>query len=148
MLKKFTLAAALIATSAFSSLPASAQDYPFEAGGLVEMSGITIKPGGGYQYATYLASEWRKRQEFAKSKGWITDYRVHSNLYAREGEPNIYLVTWMPKLEDAAEANARELEWRKFNQRSDAQMVKESGDRAQYRTLSGSMLLAEMVFKK
>lgn len=54
----------------------------------------------------------------------------------------------MPKLEDAAEANARELEWRKFNQRSDAQMVKESGDRAQYRTLSGSMLLAEMVFEK
>lgn len=148
MLKQFTLGAVLMGTALLSAAPASAQDYPLEAGGLVEMTGVTVKDGGGYQYATFLAGEWRKRQEFAKSKGWITAYKVYANMHPRQGEPDLYLVTWLPKIEDAAEAKVREVEWRKFNERSDAQMIKESGDRAQWRTLSGTMLLGEMNFKK
>ena len=33
---------------------------------------IKIADGGEMDYANYLADKWRKSQEFAKSKGWIT----------------------------------------------------------------------------
>ena len=69
--KRLVLMVAIGTASITTSAPTVADDWPLVAGDFWEVSGIHIKDGGGFAYATFLASEWRKNQEFAKSKGWI-----------------------------------------------------------------------------
>jgi len=144
MLKAAVLAASL---SCAMQIPAAAQNYPFTPGDYTEVSMIDIADGGGLQYATYLANEWRKSQEFAKSKGWITGYAVYDNVNSRAGEPDLYLTVTFPNMPDAAEDEKRDAAYRDFMKRTDAQLVAESGDRAKFRTVMGSFLLREMKFK-
>lgn len=144
MLKAAALAATL---SCAISVPAVAQNYPFTPGNYTEVAMIDVADGGGMQYATYLATEWRKAQEFAKSKGWIVSYAVFNNINSRPGEPDLYLSVTFPSLPDAAEDEKRDQAYRDFMKRTDAQMIAESGDRAKYRTVMGSFLLRELKFK-
>lgn len=144
LLKAAVLAATL--SCAFAG-PAAAQNYPFTPGDYTEVSMIDISDGGGLQYATYLANEWRKSQEFAKSKGWITSYAVFNNVNSRPGEPDLYLTVTFPDLPNAAEDEKRDAAYRDYMKRTDAQLVAESGDRAKYRTVMGSFLLRELKFK-
>lgn len=129
------------------SHPVAAQDYPMDPGDYVEMNMIEIMPGGAMDYANYLAGQWRKNQEFAKSKGWIKDYRVLANVDSRDGEPNLYLFTTFATVPSAAEEKRRRVEFLRWRQATDAQMIAESGDRAKFRKLRGSMLLQEQRFK-
>jgi hypothetical protein len=108
---------------------------------------IDVSDGGGIEYANFLADTWRKNQEFAKSKGWITGYQVLANINPRPGEPDLYLVTSFSSLPDAAEEEKRAAAYRDFMKASDAQMEAASGDRAKYRTVMGSFLLRQMKFK-
>jgi hypothetical protein len=73
--------------------PAAGQNSPFTPGDYEDVGMIDVSDGGGYEYAMFLANTWRKNQEFAKSKGWITGYQVLANVNARPGEPDLYLVT-------------------------------------------------------
>ncbi len=148
-MRKSILAAMLAAPLAFAmSAPANAQNYPFDYGGFADVTGIDIIDGGGVEYANYLAKEWRKNQEFAKSQGWITDYKVWSNLYPREGEPDLYLMIMYAKMPDAAEAMRRDEAFREFAKKNDSQMASESGNRGKFRKILSSSLLGEMLFKK
>lgn len=144
-----TCAAGLVAlTVGATAIPAKAQNSPADPGQYVEMSMIDVADGGGMQYMTYLANEWRKNQEFAKSKGWITDYSVLGNINARPGEPDLYLSVTFPSMVDAAEQLRRQTAWRDHMKKSDTQLGAESGDRSKYRTVMGSMLMQQIVFKK
>jgi hypothetical protein len=127
--------------------PAAAQNYPLVPGDYVEISGIIIEDGGSYEYAKHIAGLWRKGQEFAKSKGWITDYEVLANVNPREGEPDIYLITSFASLPNGVEDERRQDEYRKMMKQSDAQLATASGDRAKFRKLGSSMLLREMKFR-
>jgi opacity protein-like surface antigen len=144
IVKAAVLAAAL---SCSVAAPGWAQNYPFAPGNYTEVSMIDIADGGGMQYANYLAGEWRKAQEFAKSKGWITSYAVFNNVNSRPGEPDLYLSVTFPSFPNAAEDEKRDQAYRDFMKRTDTQMVAESGDRAKYRTVMGSFLLRELKFK-
>ena len=54
---------------------AVAQDqYPLKGAEWIEVTGISLEDGGGLQYANWLASEWRKRMDYAVSQGWIESY--------------------------------------------------------------------------
>ena len=142
--KTFIAAAMLAGAPLVLAAPAHADDFPLAEGDLTEVSGIFIHDGGSVTYANYLADQWRKQQEFAKSKGWISDYHIYSNLNARDGEPNIYLYETFSSVPTAAE-NARRLnEWERFDPRTNAQQNAASSDRAKIRTLKGTMLLREM----
>ena len=144
LLKAVALAAAL----AFAiPTPAAAQNYPFSPGNYTEVSMIDIADGGGLQYANYLATEWRKAQEFAKAQGWIISYAVYGNYNSRPGEPDLYLSVTFANFADAAEDERRNAAYREHMKRNDAQMEAESGDRAKYRTVMGSFLLREFKFK-
>lgn len=147
MLKSHLMAACLAASTLFVAMPAAAQNYPMDRGGLMEVTQVHIEDGGGVAYAQFLADTWRKNQEFAKSKGWITDYKVYANVHARDGEPDLYLVVYFDKMADAAEMKKRDEAFRQFTQMSDQQMVAASGDRAKMRRIGSSMLLEEMRFK-
>ncbi len=129
------------------SAPVAAQNYPFDYGGFADVTGIDIIDGGGMEYANYLAKEWRKNQEFAKSQGWISDYKVWSNLYPREGEPDLYLMIMYAKMPDATESTRRDEAFRQFAKKNDTQMSTESGNRGKFRTILSSSLLGEMLFK-
>ena len=72
---------------------AQAQDEPpFIPGDYWEVTGIKTADGAGLKYARWLAGEWRKNSEFAKSQGWIKDFMVISNVHNRSDEPDLYLI--------------------------------------------------------
>jgi hypothetical protein len=147
-MRKLLFAAMLAAPFAIAmSAPAAAQNSPFTPGDYEEVGMIDVSDGGGIAYANFLAATWKKNQEFAKSKGWITGYQVLANVNPRPGEPDLYLVTSFTSLPDAAEDEKRNQAYRDFMKQSDADMDAASGDRAKYRTVMGSFLLRQMKFK-
>jgi hypothetical protein len=148
MIKLALGAAALAATVAFAQpMTAAGQDLPYTYGDYWEVSEISVDDGGNAAYADFLAKEWKKSQEFAKSKGWINGYHVLANLDKRSGEPDYYLVTQFSHMPDAAEAAARDKAYSAYMAKSLRQMETESGDRAKYRHVMGSELLGEMLLK-
>ncbi len=143
--------AAVMAASAtlVFAIPAAAQDqYPLVGGDYVEVSGIEIHDGHALDYANHLAGIWRKGQDFAVKQGWITSYEILSNVYPRKGEPDLYLLTRFPTFASEAEGEARGKAYREMMKATIADMQKQSGDRAEYRTLAGSELLQELKWRK
>jgi hypothetical protein len=147
-MRKLMFAAIFAAPFAIAlSAPAAAQNYPFTPGDYEEVAMIEVSDGGGLAYANFLATTWKKNQEFAKSKGWITGYQVLSNVNNRPGEPDLYLVVSFSSMPDAAEDERRTQAYRDFMKQSDADADAASGDRAKYRTVLGSFLLRQLKFK-
>ena len=147
VLKGLAISMFCAATVALPS-SASAGDWPLVPGDFYEMTGVSLKDGGGLAYANFLASEWKADQEFAKSKGWIKNYLVLSNPYPRKGEPDLYLIVISERLPSGPEADKRDDDYMAWKKKSQAQMQKESGDRLGIRELSGSSLLQELKFRK
>ena len=91
-MKKIIMAALGAATFAFA-VPAVAQELPVTSGDYWDVGAISVDDGHFPDYVDFLAGEYRKRNDFAKSKGWIKGYRILSNVNPRDGEPDIYLIT-------------------------------------------------------
>lgn len=136
------MAATMMTTSVF------AQEWPLVAGDYWSVTGVEIKDGGGLKYANWLADEWKKNSEFAKSKGWLKDYRIFDNVHARAGEPNLYLVRIFEDMPSGPEGEKRYAEYMEWAAKSETQMETESGNRAEYRTVLSTMLLQEATFRE
>lgn len=142
-------ALAAVSLSLAFAAPAMAQSaYPMDQGDFIELSAISVDDGHSLDYMNHLANNWRKAQDYAKSQGWITGYEVMVNAYPRKGEPDVYLLVRTARLPDAAEDAKRDEAYRAYMQRTASQLQAESGERAKYRSLSGSMLLRELRFRK
>lgn len=127
---------------------AVAQDqYPLKGADWIEVTGISLEDGGGLQYANWLASEWRKRMDYAVSQGWIESYEIWSNTHARQGEPDMWLLTRFDDFESNDEFEARNKQMRAYMQRNIQQLQAESGDRAKYRTVLGDVLIKRLVWR-
>ncbi len=147
-MKAYRKAALMAASLALAwSVPGMAQDDPFVPGEYVAVSSISVDDGHDLEYANFLASQWRGRQEYAKKQGWISSYEVLGNVFNRAGEPDLILVVRYKSLPDAAEQMRRDAAMRTFNQQTDAQMAAASGSRAKYRHQMGTQLWQEMKFK-
>lgn len=143
------LAVATASLALAFSLPAAAQsEWPTEDGDFVEVSSIRIDDGHALEYANHLAGMWRRGQDYSKAQGWITSYEILLNVHQRSGEPDVYLITRFPRFADPAEARRRDDAYRAHMQRTESQMQAESGNRAKYRHLAGTMLLREQIWKK
>ena len=129
------------------STNALAEEWPFVSGDYWEVTGIDIKDGGGWKYANWLASEWRENQEFAKSNGWIKNYMVIANVYARSDEPDIYLLTVREDIPSGAEGEERYKAYMEWKKKSIEKMQAESGNRAEYRTVMSDSLLQILNFR-
>lgn len=140
---KTALLAATFALAVPAATPALAQDYPLKPGEYVQMNGIHVKDGSDLKYAEWLATEWKRFQDYAKSQGWISDYGIYANVNPREGEPNIYLVIQFASIPDAAEQERRDKAFDEWSRTTVAEQVAASGNRAEYRTVISSMLLQE-----
>jgi hypothetical protein len=125
----------------------AAEDFPTDPGAFWDISAIDVLDGGDTAYTSWLATEWKKQEEFAKSKGWIKDYKVLSNLYPRKGEPDIYLITVYDEFPDARKMIAQRSAAMEFYQKTSEKLDAESGDRGKFRTILGSMMLQELKLK-
>ena len=135
------------ASTMMMSATALAEEWPLKSGDYWEVTGIKIHDGGGYKYAKWLATEWRKGLDFAKSKGWIKDYMIIANVHARSDEPDLYLVRVRESIVSAAEGEKRQKEYMEWQEKSIEKMQSESGNRAEYRTVMSDSLLQVMKFR-
>jgi hypothetical protein len=140
--------ATLGAATMLGAVPAAAQDIPLKSGDFWSVSEIMIDDGHFSTYADYLAGQWRKQEEFAKSKGWIKAYYILGNNNKRAGEPDLYLVEVFDHMTTPAEDLVREKEMNAFMAQTSRQGEAGSGERAKYRHLGGNMLLQEQVYRK
>lgn len=108
---------------------------------------IDVLPGGDLAYTQWLASEWKKEQEFAKSKGWIKSYKVMSNLYPREGEPDLYLMISYADFPNASEMLKQRAEYMAWQAKTLQKLDAENGDRGKFRTVLGNVLLQDVILK-
>lgn len=128
---------------------ALAQDqFPVEGGDYVDVGMIKIDDGHALDYANFLADKWRKDQDFAKSQGWISNYQIWVNQFPRDGEADVYLITWFPKFADKAEEAARDKAYFDYMKTNTTELQTESGQRAEYRHVMGSMLFRVQEWKK
>lgn len=131
-----------------SSTSVAQEEWPLVGGYYWEVTGIDIKDGGSWKYANWLATEWKKELEFAKSKGWIKDYMILANVYNRSNEPDLYLVRVVEDVPSAAEGEKRQKEYLEWQTKSIEKMVGESGNRAEYRTVMNNSLLQLLTIRE
>ncbi len=146
-MKTVMLCALGAATMAFAT-PAAAQDYPLKGGNFWTVAEITIDDGHFGDYADHLAGAYRKNLDFSRSKGWLKNSYILSNVNKRAGEPDLYLVTISDHVTTPAEDEVREKELNAFLASTSRDEDKKSGVRAKYRKLGGAMLLQELLYKK
>ncbi len=146
-MKTLMLCALGAATMALAN-PAAAQDYPLRGGNFWTVAEITIDDGHFGDYADHLAGAYRKNLDFSRSKGWLKNSYILSNVNKRAGEPDLYLVTITDHITTPAEDEAREKELNAFLATTSRDEDKKSGARAKYRKLGGAMLLQELLYKK
>jgi len=127
--------------------PVSAQEMPYSPGDYWEVNGIEIEDGQSLAYMQFIATKWKAEQEFAKSKGWIKAYHVLGNVYARDGEPDLYLVSVMQNLPTNSQIEQRNAEYEAWSKASLTQLEAESAGRASIRRQTGSMLLQSAILK-
>ena len=139
---------ALCASTYAFAVPAAAQDYPLKGGNFWNVAEITIDDGHAGDYADHLAGAYRKNIDFSKSKGWMKNSYILSNVNKRAGEPDLYLVTISDHVTTPAEDEAREKELNAFLATTTRDQDKQSGVRAKYRKLGGNMLLQELLYKR
>ena len=123
------------------------EEWPMYGTDFWDVTAVEIKDGGFWQYANWLSDEWRKNSEFAKSKGWIKDYVILSNVHARKGEPDLYIIRIVESVPSGAEGEKRAKEYAAWSKKTEEKMNEESGDRAEYREVQGSSLLQVLKFR-
>lgn len=146
-MKKAIFILALCASSLMFSTAVMAQEWPLTGGDYWTVTGIEVKDGGDLKYANWLASEWKKNAEFAKSKGWIKDYMLVGNVHPRQGEADIYLIRVFETMPSGPEGEERYAEYMEWQTKTEQQMEAESGNRAEYRTILNTSLLQELNFR-
>jgi hypothetical protein len=140
--------AALGAASLVVPSMATAQELPVKSGEFWDVSSITVDDGHMGDYTDFLSTEFRKNMEFQKTKGWIKGYHMLSNVNARDGEPDLYLVTIFDHVPTPAEDISREKEANAFLAQTTRQGMAGSAHRATFRHLKGDILLQEMVWSR
>ncbi len=124
------------------------EEWPMYGADYWDVTAVDVKDGGSWKYTKWLSDEWRKNSEFAKSKGWIKDYVILSNVHARKGEPDLYIIRIIESVPSGAEGEKRQKEYAAWSEKSEQAMVDESGNRAEYREVQGSSLLQVLKFRK
>ena len=146
-MRKFYVGAAALAFIA-TSVPSWAQQSSVKPGPLWNVNRIDVEDGQYENYMDYLTKVWVPNQEFAKSQGWIKDYKIFSNVHARSGEPDLYLVTITESIVSAAEGDKRFDAFQAWKKKTIQQMQSESGNRAEYREVMSDSLLQELSVRK
>jgi hypothetical protein len=144
-IRKLLAAGAFALTVATAAgAPALAQDSSYTPGDYWEVSSIDVEEGQGEAYADYLATRWKASQEFAREQGWVKSFYVLQNINAREGEPDLYLVTVFEAFATRAEEPQREAAFNTWAEANNRELEAQSAGRGTMRKLTGSLLLRQL----
>ncbi len=89
---KSLMAGAALMIAAALPTSAIAQESSYKPGTVWDVSRIDVLPGQFENYLDYLATSWKKIQEFGKAEGVIVNYHVLSTNNPRHGEADLILV--------------------------------------------------------
>ena len=135
---------ALAAGMMLSAAPAFAQESSYKLGPLWDASRIDVEDGQFENYMDFLNTTYRDNQSFAKSQGWILDYYILNSVNARDGEPDIILLTRYADFPSVAEIERRDTIMSARMKQDDHQAEAASGDRGKMRRLMGTVLYREL----
>lgn len=139
-----SILAMLGAITVISSAPAVAQDSAVKPGPLWNVSRIDVLDGKFEDYMDFLTKTWADNQAFAKSQGWILDYHILDNIHARDGEPDIILITRFADYVPVAELERRNAIMNKRMNQTDRSADQASGSRGVMRKLMGNVMYREL----
>lgn len=145
MMKSLIIGATMMAATL--ATPAMAQEIPSENGSVWVASRIDVLPGKMPAYMDYLASAWKKQQEWGKINGFVLSYRVLRTNHARNGEPDLILLI---EYKDYASIAQREAVDKKFAAETgmDARQGAAGNlEREKIRSLMGSTEYQELILK-
>jgi len=141
-LRTFTaIALLLVGTSAF------AQASSYTPGTVWTFSNIQIEPGQFENYMDFLATTWKKSNEFGKKEGNVVSYHVFQVNNPRNGEPDLILAIESKDYLTNAEQLALQKKYEAFLAMDQRKMNAASGERKVMRKLLGNMELQELKLK-
>jgi hypothetical protein len=143
-MRKLLLGATALFLSA-ASAPGLTQQSSVKPGTLWTSVRIDVKEGQYENYMDYLTKVWIPSQDFAKSQGWITEYHILNTMNAREGEPDIILVTRFNDFPSAAEMERRDAIMNERMKQDDHSSDAAFGQRGTMRQMLGSITYREVV---
>ena len=150
MKTKLIAAFAVLFTGLFTITPAVAQDNSrnWEYGNVIATTQVHLEPGGMNAYLNDLNGLWRIFLDQQITDGNTISYRIIQNAFARDGEPDLILITEHPN-------------WAAFdlsNEYFDALTVKLQGsldkarnaslDRGKLRRLGSESVYREIILNK
>ena len=127
--------------------PAVAAESRYEYGNVWYVSDIDVLDGQFENYMTWLADEWVKFRKLNAQYGKEVGYYVLANTQARDGEPDLYLVTINKDFQTIAEGLATEKKTNEVMAKDRKQFEKEGAERAPMRKTMGSIELIELKLK-
>ena len=146
MIKSLAIAAAMMGATALAA-PAMAQELPVKNGSVWVASRIDTLPGQMPAYLDYLATEWKKQNEFLKAEGVLLSYRVMRTNHARNGEPDLILLLEYKDNYSIAQQEAMTKKLEAAMRRDARQGAAGNLDREKIRSLMGSTEYQELILK-
>jgi len=141
-MRKYLLGAAFLAAVAS---PAFAQQSSYKLGPMWSAGRIDVEDGQYENYMDWLMKVWESNQAFAKSQGWILDYHILDNVNARDGEPDLILITRFTDMPSVAEIDRRNAIINERMKQDDHSADAASGQRTKMRRQMGSVLYREIL---
>ncbi len=136
-----------LVTAVLIVFPALAQESSYRPGTVWNFSYIKVEPGQGERYMDFLATQWKKQNEFGKKEGYLVSYHVFSVNNPRAGEPDLILAIEYKDYFPVAEQLAQQKKFEAFLSSDTRKMEKESSERGSARKLMGGMEVQELVLK-
>ena len=146
IMKKMMIGTALMVAAALTS-PAMAQELPVKNGSVWVASRIDTLPGQMPAYLDYLATEWKKQNEFLKAEGVLLSYRVLRTNHARNGEPDLILLLEYKDYASNAQQEAITKKLEAAMRRDARQGAAGNLEREKIRSLMGSTEYQELILK-
>ena len=144
---KSLFAGAAMMVAAAMATPAVAQELPVKNGSVWVASRIDTLPGQMPAYLDYLATEWKKQNEFLKAEGVLLSYRVLRTNQARNGEPDLILLLEYKDYASNAQQEAITKKLEAAMRRDARQGAAGNLEREKIRSLMGSTEYQELVLK-
>ena len=127
--------------------PAFAQGSNYTPGTVWTFSNIQIEPGQFENYMDFLATTWKKSNEFGKKEGNVISYHVLQVNNPRRNEPDLILAIEAKDYLSNAEQLALQKKYEEFMAMDVRKMDTAGGERKVMRKLAGSMELQELKLK-
>jgi len=126
---------------------AFAQASSYTPGTVWTFTNIKIEPGQFEKYMDYLATTWKKANEFGVKEGNLVSYHVFSVNNPRSGDPDLILAVEGRDYFTVAQLLEQQKKFEAFTAADAHKTDTQFGERQSMRKLEGSMELQELKLK-